>query len=140
MAKIRSTAEIAKKWVDVTPQRTQQYAGGVQNPLEDWETNTAAAKSNFEQGVQASIARDGFTKGVVAAGTETWKAGATTKGVQRWGQGVSQGGQAYSKGFSPYRDIISNTELPPRFPRGDTRNYDRSATIGKALHDAKIAG
>ena len=137
MAKIRSAAEISKKWVTVTPQRTIEYQNGVKSPQEDWETNTKIAQPSYEQGVQAGIARQAFAKGVDAAGTETWQSKTISVGVPRWGQGVSQAQNSYQEGFSPYRDVIEATTLPPRFPRGDTRNYERVRAIGFALHDKK---
>jgi len=139
MAKIRSAADIAKKWVTVTPQRTEQYTAGVKTPKEDWKTNTSAAESSYELGVQQGVARKAFGKGVNAAGTEKWQRGAITAGVQRWGPGVSSGSTAYLEGFAPYRDVIEQTNLPPRYPRGDSRNYERGKVIGQALHDKKVA-
>ena len=45
----------------------------------------------------------------------------------------------YAKGFAPYHDVIEKTELPPRYAKGDERNYERVKAIGQALHKAKLA-
>lgn len=140
MAQIKSIAEIRKKFVDVTPQRAAEYAAGVKSPKRDWETATVAAESNFEAGVQKAVANKSFGKGVKKAGTTKYLQGVETKGVNRWPVGVSLAGEAFEKGFAPFRDVIERTNLPPRFARRDPRNLARVASIAKALGEAKEKG
>lgn len=137
---IKSAAEIADKFVSVTPGRRADYEQGVRNPVKDWETETAKAEGRYEEGVQASIARKGFGKGVSKAGTSKWQDAAITKGVSRWPQGVSAAGPAYQEGFAPYRDVIANVTPPPRRPAGDPGNIDRVTAYTVPLHKKKIAG
>jgi len=84
MAFIRSIEHIANKFATVTPQRTEDYRIGVQNPRKDWAVSTAASESAYETGVQLAITKKRFGKGVKAAGTETWQRAAVEKGTQRW--------------------------------------------------------
>ena len=135
---IKSMAEIAGKWTRVTPGRTQDYVEGVKNPRKDWQAATSAAEDRFEQGVQEAISQKRFGKGVRDAGTSKWQDGAVKKGGTRWGPGVSQAGPAYQAGFEPYRNIIANTTLPPRFAKGDPRNLERVRILAENLHAAKI--
>lgn len=137
MAKIRTLAEIQSKWATVTPQRSAQYADGVANPLNSWSAGAKAAEGNFEQGIQRAIANKSFSKGVVAAGDARWIEKTTQLGVSRWAPGVAAAAPDYADGFAPYREAIASVSLPPRFPRGDERNYLRVAAIGKALADKK---
>ena len=138
MATIRSASKIAEKWARVTPQRAQDYEEGVNNPKKDWATNTKAAESNYEAGIQQSIRDKRFGKGVSKAGTEKWKSGATTKGVQRFGPGVAMAQGAYEEGFAPYREVIEKLSLPKRYAKGDPRNFERVKAVGQALHNKKI--
>ena len=140
MPEIKSSREIAAKWARVTPQRTEDYEQGVQNPKKDWEQETLAAADRQAEGVQKAIQENRFEKGVAKAGTAKWQKGATTKGPQRWSQGVQVGEDDYEAGFAPFRDVINNTTLPPRFPAGDPRNIERTAAMAKALHDRRIQG
>ncbi len=140
MAKIRPISEIARKWVEVTPNRSAQFEAGVRAPLSDWAQNTKAAERNFETGIQTAIAAKRFGKGVDSAGTPKWQAKTIELGVQRWGPGVTAAGPDYEKGFGPFRDVIEATTLPPRFPRGDVRNFERVKAIGDALHKRKLRG
>lgn len=138
MADIKSSSSIAEKWARVTPQRTEDYNQGVQNPKTDWARATAAAAASQAAGVQAAIAEKRFEKGVAKAGTSKWQEGASTKGVQRWGTGVQAAGQAYAEGFQPFADTIKSTVLPPRYPKGDPRNLERVKAISGALHAKKV--
>ena len=135
---IKPLADISKKWTTVTPGRSADYQAGVTNPRKSWSTNTKAAEANYEAGVQASIANKSFGKGVDAAGDAAWKTGASTKGVQRWGPGVSMSGDKYSKGFAPYQSALSSLTLSPRGAKGDPRNYQRVQAVGDALHKVKV--
>jgi len=138
MPKIRSAKEIATKWATVTPMRSGDYETGIKNPLENWETQTLGAEAAYEAGVSTAIAEKRFGKGVKKAGFDKWQRKAIEVGIERWPAGVRAAEADYEAGFSPYRDVIEKTTLPPRYPKGDARNIDRVATLAKALHQAKI--
>ena len=139
MANIRSASSIAEKWARVTPGRSAEYKAGVENPLRDWEKNTAQAESAYEQGVNASIARKGFGKGVKKAGIGKWKRKTIELGVTRWPQGVTVAKPDYEAGFAPFADTIASTVLPPRGPKGDPRNLERVSVMAIALHKKRLA-
>lgn len=139
MAFIRSIEQIAKKFAQVTPGRTEDYRFGVSNPRRDWATATAAAETAYEGGVQQAIAKKRFGKGVKKAGTPTWQEGAIQKGTARWGPGVTLAQEKYARNFARYRDAIERVTLPPRYPRRDPRNLERVKAIVNALTAAKEA-
>ncbi len=137
MPAVRNISKVAEKWATVTPQRSAQYEAGVTEPLRDWQKNTAAANDAYKAGIQASIQKDMFAKGVAKAGTEKWKRKAAALGPSRFAQGVAIAAPDYEKGFAPYRDVIEKTTLPPRFAKGDPRNIDRVRAMAAALAEAK---
>lgn len=137
MAFIRSIDQIAKKFAQVTPTRTEDYRFGVENPRKDWAVATAASEGAYEAGVTQAIAKKRFGKGVKAAGTATWQDGAVTKGTTRWGPGVTLSMDKYAKNFAPYRDAIERVTLPPRYARRDPRNLERVKAVVNALIAAK---
>ncbi len=140
MAAIKSIVAIREKYARVTPGRTEDYAAGVASPRKDWATVTGAAEPAYKAGVQAAMTRGAFGKGVAEAGTAKWQGRALTVGVERWGPGVLAAVDAYERGFAPYRDVIERLRLPPRYPVGDARNYERVKAIGDALRRAKVGG
>ena len=134
MAEIKSMGAIKEKWARVTPQRTQDYQIGVQNPRRDWAGEAMAGKANWKAGIDAAAAKDMFAKGIAKAGTAKWKSGALSKGPGRFAEGVQIAAPDYEKGFAPYRAAIEATDLGPKYPRRDPRNLNRV----KAVVDAMI--
>lgn len=139
MPKIKSTAQIAQKWAEVTPTREAQYTEGVSNPREDWATKTAAAADTHKKAIIEAVNAGRFAAGVNRAGTATWQQKTLSKGPARWAQGVSVSASDYEKGFQPFRDVIERTSLPPRGPKGDPGNIKRVAVLADALHKAKLS-
>jgi hypothetical protein len=137
MAEVKNMARIKEKWTRVTPQRTEDFKLGVQNPRRDWEKAAVAAKESHKAAMAAASATDAFAKGVAKAGAGKWQARALQKGPGRFAEGVMVGGDDYEKGFSPFRDEIEKTPLPPRFPRRDPRNLQRVGAIDVALAKKK---
>lgn len=135
MAFIRSVDQIATKWAEVTPMRSADYAAGIATPRRSWSAATKAAEKSYEEGVQKSIARKAFGKGVTKAGDEKWSRKATTRGVANWGPGVAEAKGDYAAGFAPYQAAIAACVLPPRYARRDPRNLARV----KAIVDALVA-
>ncbi len=137
MAQIKTLANIAEKWGRVTPMRTEDYRLGIENPRRDWEKETTAASDRYKQGVDLAQTKNMFSKGVARAGNAKWKANALKKGPSRFAEGVTLAQDDYQKGFAPYREVIMQIVLPPRFPKGDPRNIQRVAAIAKALADKR---
>ncbi len=139
MAFIRSIDFIAKKWADVTPQRSGDYAAGIDNPRRSWAKATAEAEKAYEDGVAKSIARKSFGKGVTKAGDEKWHRKASVNGVRNWGPGVAEAQGDYQAGFAPYRDAIAAVKLSPRYANRDPRNLNRVKDVVDALVAKKLA-
>jgi len=138
MPRVKSAQEIAEKWARVTPQRSEDYRRGVENPRVDWAAATAAAKDRYVAGIQQAIQAGRMEQGVKRAGTAKWAAKAAQLGPQRYAEGVSMAAPDYEQGWAPYREIIERIKLPERFAKGDPRNWERSKALGMALYKAKM--
>lgn len=138
--RIKSVDSIAKKFSSRGQQASTDYAEGVKQPRNDWETSTAAAADNYAQGVQAAIGRGSFAKGVAEAGNEKYIRKASTVGAQRFGPGIAAAEKDFAAGVKPYLDTLSSTSLPPRFPKGDPRNNQRVTAVTEALRKKKLEG
>lgn len=138
MPAVKSVAVAADKWVRRAGQASQDYARGVQSPRKSWQEATSEAAEAQAAGVQQAIAEGRFEKGVQKAGNGKWQRKASTLGAQRFGPGVAAAKADYESGFSPYASVIQGVSLPPRGPKGDPRNYERTKAIGEALHEAKV--
>lgn len=136
---IRSVDTIAKKWADVTPLRTDDYAAGIASPRTSWSAATVNAEGSYEDGVKKAMLRKAFSKGVKKAGDEKWFRKASKNGVDRWGPGVAEAQGDYAAGYAPYQAVIAALTLPPRYAKRDPRNIARVVAIAKALGDKKEA-
>lgn len=137
MPPVKQSGVIAQKWSRVTPQRTEDYRTGVENPRVDWAQATANAETSWREGITAAAGRQAFSAGVRSAGTAKWQQKAAEKGTSRFAEGVALGAGDYERGFAPYRDAIERTTLPPRGPKGDPRNVERVRVMAQALRQRK---
>lgn len=140
MPPVKRTSEIAEKWSRVTPERSEDYKRGVQDPRRDWEEGALSSESAYEGGVQAAVREKRYAKGIRRVGTSKWQKKAVTKGAERFGPGVRDAAEEYEEAFAPYREVIERTDLPPRGPKGDPKNLERVRIMANALHDAKVKG
>jgi len=136
---VPSASAIAAKFIRVTPGRQEDFEDGVRNPREDWAGNTAAAEGNYEDGVRKSIDRKAFGKGVRDAGTAKQQAATIEKGVEqgRWAAGVRGSEATMAAAMEPVVRVMEAVKMPPKYSKGDPRNYDRVKAIGTALHAMK---
>lgn len=138
MPAIKPMGMIADKYVRVTPQRQQDYEAGIRaTPPDKWSTATQASQASWSAGVQAAAAAGRFASGVDGKGAK-WQRKALAVGVARFGPGVAAAKDDYVAGFTRFHDVIAATQLDPRGPRGDPRNYNRSQVLGTALHVARV--
>lgn len=137
MAATKSGAATAEKWARVTPMRSEDYKMGVANPRTPWAAAATAAAQRYQEGVTAAVQRQGFQKGIAAAGDQKWQRKSTEKGPQRFAEGVSLSTGDYQAGVQPYLDVIAATALPPRFAKGDPRNVERVRVLATALRKRK---
>jgi len=118
-----------EKWRSRAQAATPAYSDGVSDPKVRWAGPTCDAKDAWAGGVQAAIANGSFCKGVEAAGDGKWRDGAVKKGIPRFGQGIRESGDLYSKGFGPYHSALAALILPPRYARRDERNTARFIAV-----------
>jgi len=140
MPNIRDLRTLQEKWARRAQQAQVDYEAGVQNPTVDWQQAAAAAREAWAAGVQQAIQRNAWATGVQRAGTQKWQQGALQKGARRFGEGVAVAAQqnAWQQGFEPYAQVIQNTQLPPRGPKGDPRNIERVRVMATNLREAKL--
>lgn len=134
---MKDTAAIARKFVQRAGAAGAEYKSGVAGKGAKWATNTQAAADNYAQGVQASIGRGAFARGVSAAGPGKFEAKAGEIGATRYPQGVAGSEAAFAQGFDKFANVLKGVSLPPRAPKGSPQNLQRVAAVADALHRAK---
>jgi hypothetical protein len=136
--KIKTAAEIAKKWAEVTPARARVWEAEVKaTPDGDWADPAVAAAPNWAAGVAEAASRGGYAAGIEKSRTK-WKRKALAVGPARYGPGVRAAEADQALGFAPFREVIAGLTLTPRGPRGSLGNYERVREVGEALHNQRI--
>ena len=137
--RVPSATKIAAKWARVTSERTTDYEEGVRNPVADWADETSAAEGRYEDGVKAAMAQKRFGKDVAEAGTAKQQKASIEKGVEegRWAGGVRVAEPEMARGMDDVVRVMEAVKLPPKYAKGDPRNYERVKVIGTALHAAR---
>jgi len=136
---VPSAREIAERFVKFAPQRESRFEEGVRKPGKDWEKETAAAESNYENGVKEAMKRKAFGKGVKRVGTQKQQE-KTIRNLSRWSEGISGAEDDMAKAMENVVAVLQAVVLPERYPKGDPRNYKRVEAVGNALRKAKEDG
>jgi hypothetical protein len=134
----KDTGTLAQKFVTRAGAAQGDYKDGVTAAGPAWQQATSNAEGNYEQGVQAGIANKAFSKGVAKAGPTKYVNNATNLGAGRYGPGVANAKDAWSKGVQPYLDTLKSLNLPPKGPRRSPQNMQRAAAVASALAAAKV--
>lgn len=134
------------KPADVITERYVRKGGGAQadyqagvnrTPDAKWHDRAVAGAANWAAGVAKAAGAGMFAKGIDGKGPK-WKRKASGVGPSRYGTGVAAAGPDYSAGLAPYLATLSALQLPPRGPRGDPGNQQRSAAVQVALNQARL--
>lgn len=137
--KVKGAAESATKWQDNTSRAVGAAVSGAVAAAGDWAANTANASDNFKMAVSAPGIETRFRTGVTKAGAQKFAAKVTALSASRLPSGVAAGKGDYQSNVEPFLQTIAGLTLPAAGPRGDVRNYERSAAVGKALNARRLA-
>jgi hypothetical protein len=137
--KVKSAADVAKKWGEVTPGRQGYYQAGAAAAGSDWEAGALAAKANFKSAVSAANIDAMFVGGVKRAGAAKYTRKVNEVGVARFSQGVQAAVGDMSAAVEPFLQTIAGMTLPARQPRGSAANLQRVALIATELNKKRMA-
>lgn len=129
---------VVTKWQTNTAASRQAYIDGINNSS-NWAENAVAAGPARDAALQAAIASGKIDRGIQNLGTAKWKQITAAKGPAAWLNGVQNGTQNATDGFTTlFNDINSVRGTLPA--RGDIEaNIARSAAMQRGLHAAKLA-
>lgn len=132
------SADIAKKWGDVTPGRASYYESETPKKSSLWETNAGGAKGTYKTAVADPKIGDRFAGGIKGKAAKFARK-VTDVGVARFGPGVSAAVSDMQSGFDPYAAELAATTVPDRGPRGDPKNKEIVSVIFDKLHKKRLA-
>jgi len=136
---VKSAAQIAEKWAEVTPARASYYEAEAPAAGAEWEANTTAAGGTYKAGISVAGIEKRFIGGVKRAGAEKFARKVKDVGVARYGPGVAAAKADMAKGVADYVSVLEGLEIPDRGPRGSAANYAIVQKVGDALHKKRLA-
>ena len=136
---VKSLAATQRKWGEVTPARSQEYATNAAASGPRWEQGALAAAPNYGAAVRAGNIEARLSAGIRRAGAAKYARKIRDVGAGRFGTGVSAAVQDFGAAVGPYLQAIASVDLPPRRPRGDPGNYQRVNAVGTTLHQRRLA-
>ncbi len=137
--KVKSAAEVAAKWAEVTPGRAQYYESGALGAGADWESSTIAGAGNYQAAVTAGNIGKLFLGGVKNAGAAKYTRKVQAVGAARFSAGIAAGKADMQTGIEPMLATISGLNLTKRAPRGSESNLTRVREVATALHLKRLA-
>ena len=137
--KVPTAEAVAKKWAEVTPQRSGYYEEGVKTAGSDWLKGATDGAAAFKAAISAGNIQQMYTGGVKRAGSEKYQRKASGVGKDRFGPGVTAAQADMQSGMAPMLSAIAAVDKPARFPRGNVANQQRSVVYQVALNKTRLA-
>lgn len=137
MVDVPNLSDSASKFEQRASQAGPAYESGVSGVTDsEQQQATLDSADTWEQGIQEAIAEGRFNDGV-ANPDSSWQTQALEQGSSRFTQGVSNAGGSWQDGFDTYASTLESLTLQPRGARGSEANYQRSRSVGEALHNER---
>jgi len=137
---MKTASTAASKWQNKAGMASSDYLEGAQSTDKDQAARAIAAKSNYVAGIQDSISRDSYAKGLQKSGKQGWLSGVQEKGAQNYSTGISADSsrQKYVENSGKYDNARKAADALPRGPRGSAQNLNRVTAVANALRAAKV--
>ena len=138
MVKIKSSADIAKKWDEAIGRVPASYKAGVGRTT-DWAEKASSneAEDLWKVKIDEAAAVKRRQKAVSAVSNEEWKKAASEKGAARIGAGMTAAKGKRTANFEPYRTAIEGVSLPAKSADPMANIDARVKPIVSALVDTK---
>ena len=135
---MKTASQSGQKFVERAGAASADYVEGAERTGKDQAAAAIAAKANYVAGVQASIARGGYEKGLAKSGKGGWLKGIKEKGGNRFAEGVASGVGKYVTNSGAYDSARGAADSLPRGPKGSEQNFARAKAVGMALRKQKV--
>lgn len=133
----KTASQVSQKYADRASAASGDYVSGAQSTTKDQAASAIAAASIYAQATQAAITNGSYAKGLQKSGKAGWLNGVTTKGGNRYGEGVSAAAPKYATNSAKFDTARSAASSLPRGVKGSPQNLTRVTTVVNALIAAK---
>ncbi len=137
---MKSAQSVASKFAERASAATGDYESGARNTTKDQAAAAIAAADIYKQAVTAAANDGRYAKGLAKSGKSGWLHGITTKGVNRFGEGVSQAAPKYATNSARFDTARNAASSLPRGIKGSAANLARVTAVVAAQIAAKKGG
>src|SRR5690348_1098555 len=99
---MKSASQSSQKYADRAGAASGDYVKGAQETTKDQAAAAIAAAPIYAAAVQQAVSNGSYTKGLQKSGKSGWLAGVTSKGGNRYGEGVSNAAPKYATESAKY--------------------------------------
>lgn len=134
---MKTASQSSQKYADRAGAASGDYVKGAQETTKDQAAAAIAAAPIYAQAVQQAVSNGSYAKGLQKSGKAGWLAGVTSKGGNRYGEGVSSAAPKYATESAKYDSARSAASSLPRGIKGSAGNIARVTAVVNALRAAK---
>lgn len=138
MVKIKSAAEIDKRYKDGISRAPAAYKAGV-TATTDWQEKASSneAEDLYAAKIREAVSAKSRQRGVSRVSNADWKNRASDVGSARIGPGMTANADKRTKNFEPYRSAIEGVSLPAKGADPIANVDNRVKPIVSALVETK---
>lgn len=134
---MKTASQVAEKYASRAAAASGDYVEGARTTTKDQASAAIAAASIYAQATQAAINEGRYAKGLQRAGKSKWLEGVTSKGGNRYGEGVSGAASDYAEMSGKFDSARNAASSLPRGIKGSPQNLQRVAAVVNAQIAAK---
>lgn len=134
---MKTASQSAEKFAQRAAAAAGDYVQGAQTTTKDQSAAAIAAAAIYAQATQAAITEGRYARGLQKAGKQKWLHGVTSKGGNRFAEGVSDAAPTYATESARFDGARQAAEGLPRGIKGSPQNLQRVASVVSALIKTK---
>jgi hypothetical protein len=134
---VKDLAKSADKFKKNAAGAAGLYVEGAVANSAKWKSNVEASEDAYNGGLQASLARGAWKKGIAKVGADYYAQRVQKLGNQRYATGVTEGGGNWQEGFNPYAETLKSMQQSAKGFKGSPANATRSTEVQVALRRRK---
>lgn len=135
---MKNAQSSSQKFVERASGASGDYVKGASETTKDQAASAIAAAEIHKQATIAALNDGRYAKGLQKSGKAGWLNGVTTKGVNRFSEGVSQSAGKYATESAKYDGARNAAASLPRGLKGSETNIARVKAVVGALRSAKV--
>lgn len=134
---MKTASQSAEKYASRASAASGDYVSGAQTTSKDQAASAIAAAAIYAQATQKAITDGRYAAGLQKSGKQKWLHGVTTKGGNRYGEGVSAAGPSYAQESARFDAARGAASSLPRGIKGSPQNLQRVQAVVAAQIAAK---